>query len=67
MKYLNNIGANSKKAFEKLKKVDHKKIKLVLENYNKNILKNKSLIIKENIKDVKNVKRKHFQQFFSYI
>ena len=59
MKYLNNIGANSKKAFEKLKKVDHKKIKSVLENYNKNILKNKSLIIKENIKDVKNVKRKH--------
>ena len=59
MRYLNNIGVNSKKAFEKLKKVDHKKIKSVLENYNKNILKNKSLIIKENIKDVKNVKRKH--------
>ncbi len=59
MKYLNNIGANSKKAFEKLRKVDHEKIKSVLENYSKNILKNKNLIIKENIKDVKNVKRKH--------
>jgi len=59
MKYLNNIGINSRKAFEKLKKVDHKKIKSVLENYSKNILKNKNLIIKENIKDVKNVKRKH--------
>ena len=59
MKYLNNIGINSKKAFEKLKKVSHKEIKSVLENYNKNILKNKKLIIKENIKDVKNVKRKH--------
>ena len=58
MKYLNNIGINSRKAFEKLKKVDHKKIKSVLENYSKNILKNKNLIIKENIKDVKNVKRK---------
>ena len=48
MKYLNNIGANSKKAFEKLRKVDHEKIKSVLENYSKNILKNKNLIIKEN-------------------
>ena len=58
MRYLNNIGINSKKAFEKLKKVDHKKIRSVLENYSLNILKNKKLIIRENIKDVKNVKRK---------
>ena len=58
MRYLNNIGINSKKAFEKLKKVDHKKIRSVLENYNLNILKNKKLIIRENIKDIKNVKRK---------
>ena len=59
MKYLEKIGINSKKAFEKLKKVDHKKIKSVLESYNKNILRNKNLIIKENIKDVKNLNRKH--------
>ena len=58
MRHLNNIGINSKKAFEKLKKVDHKKIRSVLENYSLNILKNKKLIIRENIKDVKNVKRK---------
>ena len=59
MKYLNNIGINSRKAFEKLKKIDHKKIKSVLENYSKDILRNKNLIIKENIKDLKNLKRKH--------
>ena len=58
MRYLNKIGINSKKAFEKLKKVDHKKIQTVLQSYSNNILKNKKLIIKENIKDIKNVKRK---------
>ena len=56
MKYLNKIGFNSKKAFENLNKVNHKKIKSVLENYNRSLFLNKRLIIKENIKDIKNVK-----------
>ena len=59
MNYLENIGKNAKKAFEDLKTVKHSKIKKVLENYNKSLLTNKKKIIKENLKDVKNVKRKH--------
>ncbi|KPU82062.1 gamma-glutamyl phosphate reductase [SAR11 cluster bacterium PRT-SC02] len=59
MKYLKKIGKNSRIAFEKLKKVDHKIIKRVLQNYNKKILENKKMIIKENSKDVKNIKRKN--------
>ena len=59
MNYLETIGKNAKKAFEDLKSVKHSKIKRVLENYNKSLLKNKNLIIKENLKDVKNIKRKH--------
>ena len=59
MKYLEKIGLNARKAFEKLKGIKHDKIKLVLNNYNTEILKNKKKIIKENLKDVKNVKRKH--------
>ena len=59
MKYLKDIGINSKKAFEKLNKINHKKIKSVLEDYNKSILKNKKLLIRENSKDIKNIKRKH--------
>lgn len=59
MKYLEKIGLNARKAFEKLKDIKHDKIKLVLNNYNTVILKNKKKIIKENLKDVKNVKRKH--------
>ena len=59
MSYLENIGRNARKAFEDLKTVKHSKIKKVLENYNKLLLKNKKRIIKENFKDVKNVKRKH--------
>jgi glutamate-5-semialdehyde dehydrogenase len=59
MSYLENIGKNAKKAFEDLKTVKHNKIKKVLESYNKSLLKNKKKIIKENLKDVKNVKRKH--------
>ena len=59
MSYLENIGKNAKKAFEDLKVIKHNKIKKVLENYNKSLLKNKKKIIKENLKDVKNVKRKH--------
>tara|TARA_B100000963_G_scaffold258497_1_gene226900 strand:- start:3361 stop:4602 length:1242 start_codon:yes stop_codon:yes gene_type:complete len=59
MNYLENIGKNAKKAYEDLKTVKHSKIKKVLENYNKSLLTNKKKIIKENHKDVKNVKRKH--------
>ena len=58
MKYLNKIGINSKKAFNTLSEVKHEKIKKVLNHYNKLIFKNKSLILKENAKDVKASKRK---------
>ncbi len=58
MSYLENIGKNAKKAFEDLKNVKHIKIKKVLKDYSDAILKNKNNIIKENIKDVKNAKRK---------
>ncbi len=59
MSYLENIGKNAKKAFEDLKNVKHAKIKKVLENYNKSLKKNKKRIIKENLKDVRSIKRKH--------
>ena len=59
MNYLETIGKNAKKAFEDLKLVNHNKIKKVLENYNYSLLRNKKKIIKENYKDVKNVRRKH--------
>ena len=59
MSYLEKIGKNAKKAFEDLKSVKHTKIKKVLENYNKTLFENKKKIIKENLKDVKTVKRKH--------
>ena len=59
MQYLEKIGKNSRKAFEDLKTIKHNKIKKVLNDFNKEIFKNKSNIIRENRKDVKNVKRKH--------
>ena len=59
MIYLNKIGENSKKAFKKIKNLDHQIVKKVLQNYNKSILKNKNQIIKENQKDIKNIKREH--------
>jgi|TARA_B100001093_G_scaffold459106_1_gene472005 glutamate-5-semialdehyde dehydrogenase len=59
MSYLENIGKNAKRAFEELKNVKHTKIRTVLEDYNKALLENKKNIIKENLKDVKNIKRKH--------
>ena len=58
MNYLKNIGKNSKKAFEDLKTIKHNKIKKVLESYNKSLLLNKQKIIRENQKDIKNVKEK---------
>ena len=59
MNNLKNIGKNAKKAFEDLKNVKHVKIKKVLEDYNKSLFKYKKNIIKENLKDVKNIRRKH--------
>ena len=59
MEYLKKIGINSKRAFEKLKNIKHSKIQKVLENYNTSILKNKKIIIRENIKDIRNNTRKH--------
>ena len=59
MIYLDSIGKNARKAFEDLKDIKHKKIKKVLENYNQSLLKNTNIIIRENLEDVKNVKRKY--------
>ena len=59
MKYLEKIGKNAKIAFEDLKSIKHNKIVKVLNNYNTSLLKNKKKIIRENLKDVKNVKRKN--------
>ena len=59
MQYLEKIGKNARKAFEDLKDIKHNKIKKVLDNYSKEILNNKSILIKKNLKDVKNVKRKN--------
>ena len=59
MKYLKKIGLNGRRAFEKLKVINHNKIRLVIKDYSTAILKNKKKIIKENVKDLKNIKRKH--------
>ena len=59
MQYLEKIGKNARKAFEDLKTIKHDRIKKVLNDYNKSLWKNKKKIINENLKDVKNVKRKH--------
>ena len=59
MKYLENIGLNAKKAFKELNSINHSKIQLVLNSYNNAILKNKKKIIRENLEDVKNVKREN--------
>ena len=61
MNFLKKIGVNSKKAFKNLSKTNHKKINSVLEDYNKNILKNKNKIIRENLKDIKNIKRENLK------
>ena len=59
MKYLSNIGVKAKNSYRNLSLVDHNKIVNVLNDYNKIIKKNKKQIIKENLKDVKNIRRKH--------
>ena len=59
MQHILEIGKKSRKAFESLKKVNHKKINKTLDDYIKLIILNKKKIIKENIKDIKNLKRKN--------
>jgi glutamate-5-semialdehyde dehydrogenase len=59
MKKIKQIGVNAKKALTILNNLNEKKINEVLLNYNKLLLENKKQILQENIKDIKNVKRKH--------
>jgi glutamate-5-semialdehyde dehydrogenase len=59
MKKLKQIGANAKKALSVLNSLDGVIINKVLFNYNQLLLKNKKQILQENMKDIKNVKRKH--------
>ena len=59
MKYLNEIGVNAKAAFQKVNKIDDKKVRKVLQDYIKKLDSNKKQIIKENLKDIKTAKRKH--------
>ena len=58
MKELKQIGVNARKAFTILNDLDEKKINKVLLNYNQLLLKNKKQILQENMKDVKNTKKK---------
>ena len=59
MSYLEKIGKNSRVAFEDLKVIEHNKVNKVLNDYNIAIHKNKKKIIQENLKDVKNIKRRN--------
>ena len=59
MKNILTIGQKSKQAFENLKKINHQIINKTLVDYIKFISINKKRIIKENSKDVKNLKRKN--------
>ena len=59
MKYLKNIGIKAKKAFENLKRVEHRRIQKTLKDYSGLLKLNESKIIKENLKDLKKIKRKN--------
>ena len=59
MKKLKQIGVKAKRALTVLNNLDEKKINKVLLNYNRLLLENKKQILRENVKDVKHVKRKH--------
>ena len=59
MKKLNEIGVNARKALTVLNNLNEEKINKVLLSYNRLLLENKKQILQENIKDVKNVKKKH--------
>jgi glutamate-5-semialdehyde dehydrogenase len=60
MKKLKQIGLNARKAFSELKNLKNKNIDKVLLKYNQLLLENKKQILQENLKDVRNMKRKHF-------
>ena len=59
MKYLQNIGIKAKKAFENLKRIEHRRIQKALGDYSSLLKLNESKIIKENLKDLKKAKRKN--------
>ena len=59
MRKLKQIGINAKKSQAILNNLDEKKINKVLLSYNQLLLRNKKQILQENIKDLKNTKRKH--------
>ena len=59
MKKIKQIGFNSRKALAEINQIDYKKINKVLSTFIHFLSKNKKTIIRENLKDVKNVKRKH--------
>ena len=58
MKYLKNTGKNAKEAQKSLSSVKHKKINLVLQDFNKLLLKEKKKILSANKKDIKKSKNK---------
>ena len=60
MKKILIIGKKSKQAFESLKKINHNQINKTLDDYIKLITINKKKILKENAKDVKNLKEKTY-------
>jgi glutamate-5-semialdehyde dehydrogenase len=59
MKKLKQIGVDAKKALAVLNNIEGKRVNKALLSYNQLLLQNKKQILQENIKDVKNVKRKH--------
>ncbi len=60
MKKIKQIGINSREALTEINGINSKKINKVLSDYNYLLSKNKKLILKENQKDLRSVKRKHF-------
>ena len=58
MKYLKNTGKNAKEAQKSLSSVKHKKINLVLQDFNKLLLKEKKKILSANKRDIKKSKNK---------
>ena len=59
MKKIKQIGINSKKALVEINQINSKKINKVLLTFNQLLSENKKIIIRENLKDIKNVKRKN--------
>ena len=60
MKKIKQIGIRSRRALIAISEMNSKKINKVLSDYNYLLLKNKKIIIRENQKDLKSLKRKHF-------